>query len=336
MADNVEMPADEAMADAPDPAADAVDEAAEEATAGRRGGDRADRRDRGRRRRGHRGRRRGGGAAATEDARQLSCRGPPAHRAGRARALLACRRGAGARRLRRGRQRPGPGRRDRRRGPRARRGRRDARRAAPARRGGARPAASPIRRKPAAPARNSGIRRCERRPAFVGTDRGVVDVAPATMATIADPESDFAALPEMPAGSSPRRCSGPRMSARTGSSPAQRDYSSRRRRDLERRCSSGRWTSSPAAPRAPSWPGCRSSHLNRGGVPEFGRLSRGSRRADRLERGAGADADPRPRVLLAPRQPPLPGGQLHPHAARPSTTSRNPTCSTTCSAMCRC
>ena len=32
MADNVEMPADEAMAGAPEPAADAVDEAAEEAT----------------------------------------------------------------------------------------------------------------------------------------------------------------------------------------------------------------------------------------------------------------------------------------------------------------
>ena len=32
MADNVEMPADEAMAGAPDPAADAVDEAAEDAT----------------------------------------------------------------------------------------------------------------------------------------------------------------------------------------------------------------------------------------------------------------------------------------------------------------
>ena len=38
---------------------------------------------------------------------------------------------------------------------------------------------------------------------------------------------------------------------------------------------------------------------------------RGTRRADRVERGAGADADPGSRVFLAPGQPPLPGGELH-------------------------
>ena len=100
----------------------------------------------------------------------------------------------------------------------------------------------------------------------------MLDVAPATMATIVDPTSDFSALPEVPDGVFTAPLQRPAHVGEDWLEPAQRDYSSdddaiwnalfERQMDIL-----------PGRACEAFFAGLQKLHLDRGGVPDFARLS---------------------------------------------------------------
>ena len=150
------------------------------------------------------------------------------------------------------------------------------------------------------------------------------------MASILEPSSDFTKLPEIAGRGLYRAAAKTRpILVRTGSRPAQTEYDSDDDaiwNDLFAR----QMKVLPGRAVGAFMAGLEKLDLGRGGVPDFGKNVGGAERADRVERGACANADP-PITCFSGTSPIAASPQATSSArARHSTIFRNPTCSTMC------